>query len=172
MESAIYTALYFVGYLLTVVAVHAAWNRSAPSAGAPQGRALMVVLGTAGVYLVIASSWILLQGGDWSWVPYLGLCLLCLAYCYWSLICLSESGRRYRIAHLVHSGKARTVKEILGVYDRDAIVRERLARLVQWNELYMQDGRYYSRNGRMYRASSIVYAWARLLGFDWLGRAE
>ena len=168
MYSAYCTALFFVGYLLTVVAAHASWNRLAPQQGAPQGRALLVVLCTATVFLAGATSWIVTRGANLSWIPYLGICLLCLAYCYWSLICLSESGRRYKIAQLVHIGEARTVDEILGIYDRDAVVRERLSRLMQWNEIYLQDGRYVSRNGRMYQASAVVHAWARLLGFSWL----
>lgn len=162
--------MYFVGYLVTVVAAHAAWNRIAPSEGAPQGRALLVVLGTAICYLAAASYLILSGGGNWSWVPYLGICLLSLAYCYWSLICLSESGRRYRIAYLVHTREAKTVSEILRLYDRDVVVQQRLSRLVQWGEIYCVNGRYVSNNGRMYIASAIVHAWARLLGFSWLGR--
>jgi len=69
-----------------------------------------------------------------AWVPYLVICLAAAGYCNWSLICLSESGRRYRIVFLVDSGEALHIKDLVKLYGREAIIQERLKRLERWGK--------------------------------------
>ena len=165
--SAFATAAYLFGYLIAVVLTHATWNRLVPSTAAPQGRALLTALLHVVLFLGVASIAVWRAGASLAWLPYLAICLLCLAYCYWSLICLSESGRRYRIAQMVSSGEAENADQVLKIYNSRVIIRERLDRLVQWGEVDIDQNRYVCRRGRLFWASVAVHSWARLLGFRW-----
>jgi hypothetical protein len=69
-----------------------------------------------------------------AWVPYLVICPAAAGYCYWSLICISGSGRRYRIVFLVDSGEALHIKDLVKLYGREAIIQERLKRLERWGK--------------------------------------
>jgi hypothetical protein len=166
-RAAFAAAGFLFAYLIAVVGTHAGWNRLAPSAAAPQGRALLTALFHFVLFLGVASIGAWRTGAPLAWLPYLAVCLLCVAYCYWSLICLSESGRRYRIAHMVLTGEAEHADDILRIYNSHVIIRARLDRLVQWGEVEINQNRYVCRRGRVYWASVAVRSWARLLGFRW-----
>ena len=125
MLYSVYVLVLVSAYLASIVFSHAAWNRLAHSTGAPQGRTLLVVAGNF-LFFAATSSLLLIQyGGSLAWIPYLVICLAAAGYCYWSLICLSESGRRYRIVFLVDSGEALHIEDLVKLYGREAIIQER-----------------------------------------------
>lgn len=154
-------------YLASIFISHALWDRMSPTGLAPQGRALLVVAGNLLVFAILACLVVIRYGSDLAWIPYIVICLACFGYCYWSLICLSESGRRYRIVFLVDSGQAQTRADLAKLYGREAIVTERVKRLEQWKEVTRRNGSIVCTRGRLYKASLVLYTWARFLGFRW-----
>jgi hypothetical protein len=107
-----------------------------------------------------------------AWLVYFGICMACIGFCYWVLICISESGRRFRIAHLVHTGQAVTPGDIRRLYNKDLIIEERLKRLIAWGEVREAGPSVICLRKKMYWASVAVHFWARVLGFDWFNRAQ
>lgn len=159
--------LLLLAFLISTVLTHSLWNRLVPTDDAPQGRALLVVAGNFLIFVALASWAAIRDGESLAWIPYLAICVGSVGYCYWSLICLSESGRRYRIVFMVDSRQAATIGDLEKLYGREAIVGERLIRLEDWAEIRRQDNRFFCTRGLLYKASLIVYGWARLLGFRW-----
>jgi len=165
--SVVYVVILLFAYLTSIIFTHALWNRLARSTVAPQGRALLVVGSNLGIFAAVSSRAVIRLGGSLAWIWYIAICLLCVGYCYWSLICLSESGRRYHIVQLVNNGSARRFQDLARLYGCNTIVDERLKRLEQWSEIIRRNDRIFCTRGRLYKASIIVYAWARVLGFRW-----
>ena len=166
MLSSVYIALLLLAYLTSTVISHAVWNRLARSNAAPQGRALRIVVIQLLLFAAVGS-WGARRYAPLASMPYVGICLACFGYCYWSLICLSESGRRYQIVFLVASGRARNIGDLRTVYSSAIVVQQRLLRLEQWAEVIRTDGRVVCAGGPLFRVSQMVYLWARLLRFHW-----
>lgn len=91
----------------------------------------------------------------------------CVGYCYWLLVCLTESGRRYMITELIAANPGITPAEIVRRYNRHQIIAARLERLEHWGTLGQQGDRYHSRPNSMLAASVLVRGWAQILGFAW-----
>jgi len=132
-----------------------------------QGIALKAVL--LGILIILSvigvTCW--RSGLSFAWGVWAGIVLGGLAYCYWSLICLTESGRRYMIVELVAANPGITAVEIVNQYNRKQIISVRLDRLEHWGTLKRDGNRYTPRTTLMLTASGLVQSWASLLGFEW-----
>lgn len=100
------------------------------------------------------------------WVVYAGANLGAMAAILISILCVSESGRRFYLLHMIESGVA-SLAELRSRYGHQHMVALRLERLLKWGVVEERDGRY-----RVVRWSAYVYAkffhlWGRLLGFHW-----
>lgn len=100
------------------------------------------------------------------WGVYTGTILGAMAAILISILCVSESGRRFYLLHMIESGVA-SLAELRSRYGHQHMVGLRLERLLKWGVVEERDGRY-----RMVRWSAYVYAkffhlWGRLLGFHW-----
>jgi len=176
MLPALLTTAYLVAFLGSCVVSHALWNRlllaRSRQPRPPQGPALLVVMANVLVFLIAAVWTDFGPGSQPARLVYLGICMACIGQCYWSLICISESGRRFRIARLVHTGQAVTPGDIRRLYNKDLIIEERLKRLIAWGEVREEGPRVICVRKKMYWASVAVHFWARVLGFDWFNRAQ
>jgi len=101
------------------------------------------------------------------WLSYLGLTLGCGLLVYVSIMCVSESGRRFYLMDLVQQTPGISLEELKNRYGRDHMLSIRLQRLCTWKVL--------NSNGSVYRLSKIsayLYSrafqlWGQLLGFTW-----
>jgi len=132
-----------------------------------QGIALEAVL-LALLVMLLGLGWSWWQGNiSAAWTVWAAMVVFGLGYCYWLLVCLTESGRRYMIAELIDRNPGLTPAEIVARYNRFQIIAARLERLEYWGTLMREGDRYRARPSLMLLASSLVRFWAWVLGFAW-----
>lgn len=100
------------------------------------------------------------------WLAYLGALLGAAAVVMISVLCVSESGRRFYLLHLIESGVA-SLPELRARYGHDHMLEARLERLLRWRVLRESAGRYYLVKWTAYAYSRFFHLWGRLLGFQW-----
>jgi hypothetical protein len=105
-----------------------------------------------------------------GWLLYLLIATSGVSYCYWGLLVLTESGRRYIILERVDRQPGLQKADILGAYNAPLIVDLRLARLLHWRSIQRQGDRYVGRPCFLTKMSKLILLWARLLSFSWTRR--
>jgi hypothetical protein len=164
-------AIPLVLFLPLVVVLHRIGQKKAERRAGhvvpTQGIALKAVLLAIFVMLSVIGFICWGTGLALAWGLWAGIVLGGLAYCYWSLICLTESGRRYMIVELVAANPGITAMQIVNQYNRKQIIAVRLDRLEHWGTLRRDGNRYKPRATFMLTASGLVQRWASLLGFEW-----
>jgi hypothetical protein len=79
-----------------------------------------------------------------------------LSFCYSNLVNLFYSSLRVRLlARLLLAGGDLPQEAIMKCYGSDAVVDDRLNRLVSWRQIEQRDGRVYSRKGWLLSLTSV-----------------
>lgn len=162
-------------HLITLVCIHrlavAATKPAAPDVRNPsQGLATKVVFAhLMAVWAAGAAAWqVGLVAIEWS--AYLALAGAGLSYCYWGLLVLTESGRRYIILEKVDRMEGVRKADIMKTYNAAHIVEHRLSRLVHWGAIEQRGEHYVSRPCFLATMSGLIRCWARMLNFAWTRR--
>ena len=100
---------------------------------------------------------------------YLLVLLACCALVFVSVMCVSESGRRFYLMNLIDRGAAVDREGLRACYTREHMLSIRLQRLCAWGVLKYKDKRYYLVRPSAYLYSAFFHLWGRLLGFKWFG---
>lgn len=102
------------------------------------------------------------------WTAYSATVLGCFLLLYISVMCVSESGRRFYFMVLVEKSDGSTRSALQAAYGREHMLAVRLQRLVTWGVLQENGRNYILRRRSAYWYSRFFQLWGRLLGFDWL----
>lgn len=137
-------------------------NRSRPA----QAIALLAVALSLLVVctLFYAVVWRSLALGERSAVLlYCCIVFFCLAMFYFHLFNTSETARRIKLLYEIHKAGMLSESAITRLYSVDDVVRLRLKRLVETNQLEFREGYYMLKGKLLYRAAFIVLFWQLLL---------
>ena len=169
--TAVIVGATLAAYLPTAVVLHrlgqARAERRAQRRLPTQGIALKAVVLAWVLALTGLGVGSVLGGVSVAWDVWTALVVSGLGYCYWLLVCITESSRRYMIAELVDQHPGITPAEIVRRYNRFPIIAARLERLEHWGNLRRNGDRYLPHRGLMLTASILVRGWAGVLGFAW-----
>ena len=87
-----------------------------------------------------------------------------LGYCYFHFINLGETARRIRILRELYECKeGLSTKEIFERYNAKEILENRMNRLVNKNQIFLKNGRYYIGNRTMLLIANIIYTMKRII---------
>jgi hypothetical protein len=100
------------------------------------------------------------------WIIYMGMLLSAMALVWISLTCVSESGRRFYLLHLIDTGM-RSIRQLRACYGQKEMLTIRIERLLKWQVIVERDGRYYLRRYTAYLYARFFHLWGELLGFRW-----
>jgi small-conductance mechanosensitive channel len=101
------------------------------------------------------------------WMGYLLILLGCGALIYVSVMCVSESGRRFYLMSLIEKSSGMTSNELQNIYGKDHMLTVRLERLCAWGVLVKSGDGYQLKKVSAFYYSRIFYLWGILLGFSW-----
>ena len=139
------------------------WRRSHPAQGTFTLAALAALAGVLSVMVLFSGSPLF----DESWLLlYLTGLLGAAALVMISVLCVSESGRRFYLLHLIEGG-IRSLPQLRERYNHDHMLETRLERLLKWRVLEDRGGRYWLVRWSAYWYSQFFRLWGRLLGFHW-----
>lgn len=99
-------------------------------------------------------------------VVYFMIVYTCIAYSYFHLFNLSETGRRVRILRELRAAGSLTAQEISSRYSTALVIEVRLDRLVAAGQLELRGGRYVNPGWLLRTAAYAVGAWRLVLGFE------
>ena len=139
------------------------WRRDHPA----QGTFTLAALLALG--LALASAYGLSEGplaDRLGWLAYLAVLLGSAALVMISVLCVSESGRRFYLLHLIDSGVG-SLTELRARYGHEHMMEARLERLLKWRVLRESVGRLQMVKWTAYAYSRFFHLWGRLLGFHW-----
>lgn len=158
-------ALYpFLALLLSRVLLRVSrWRRDHPAQGTFTRAAVLAMV------ILLAASFGLFEGPlaeRLLWLAYLAGLLGPMAVVMISVLCVSESGRRFYLLHLIDSG-VESLAELRERYGHEHMVEARLERLLKWRVLRQEAGRVWMEKGTAYAYSMFFHLWGRLLGFHW-----
>jgi hypothetical protein len=160
------TALYFPVTLLVNRALLAVFPqlRQGPAQGIIAMASLLSFLA-----FVAAGAWILGKGpaGIVVWAVYLAIVIGCMALVYVSTLCVSESGRRFYLMHLIEQSGGMPLEALRKAYTRDHMLSIRIDRLMAWKILEKSDSHYRLVRISPYLYSRCFHIWGRLLGIKW-----
>jgi hypothetical protein len=86
---------------------------------------------------------------------------------YFHLFNTSETARRIKLLYEIDKAGSLSETKITDMYSTNDIVRLRLKRLVDTNQLRLRDGNYSIDNRLLYFAALIVAFWQRVLGMPY-----
>lgn len=91
----------------------------------------------------------------------------CLSFCYFILFTMTETARRIHILRRIFEKDAPAAMNDLAVeYSAADMLSVRIERMLALKQLKRSGDRYFIDNKLLYRAGTIVAAWAKLLGFS------
>lgn len=171
MTTILILAVLLAVYLPGVVILHRSGHRRAEQKARrqlpTQGIALRAVLTTLFLALSALVTIAALGGIPLAWCIWAAVVLSGMGYCYWLLVCITESARRYIIADMIANQPGITPDEIVSKYNRYQIIAARLERLEHWGTLKRNNDYYLAHPTLMLAASVLVRSWAQVLGFAW-----
>jgi len=130
-----------------------------------------LVSGVLGLLVCLLAGLIVI-GGSLSekllWSVYLAAILGCALLVFMSIMCVSESGRRFFLMDLIDKRSGLTLEALKASYGRQHMLAVRLERLCIWNVVHKRGDRYFLVRRTAYLASVFFLLWGRLLGFHWL----
>ncbi|MEX0325473.1 MAG: hypothetical protein AB3N33_05235 [Puniceicoccaceae bacterium] len=102
------------------------------------------------------------------WLFYTFIILGCLLLLYISVMCVSESGRRFYFMLLVEQADdGITREELQAAYGKQHMLSVRLERLCTWGVFVKSGSSYVLRRQTAYWYSRFFHLWGSLLGFKW-----
>ncbi|MEX0332235.1 MAG: hypothetical protein AB3N64_12510 [Puniceicoccaceae bacterium] len=101
------------------------------------------------------------------WLVYSVITLVCLLLLYISVMCVSESGRRFYFMLLVEQAGSISRKELQAAYGKQHMLSVRLERLSTWGVVAKSGSSYFLRRRSAYWYSQFFHLWGSLLGFKW-----
>lgn len=101
------------------------------------------------------------------WFFYLAVVVGSMAMVYVSVLCVSESGRRFYLMHLIADSGGIQREDLRRAYTSTHMMDIRLQRLTTWKVLEKNGSRYRLRRKTAWLYSSFFHWWGRLLGFTW-----
>ena len=139
-------------------------RREAPAQGTVTSSALLALclFLVAGGFLIGDD-----PGSRIFWLAYLTLVLGSVMLIYVSVMCVSESGRRFYLMHLIEKAGGIRMETLRAAYGREHMLELRLHRLCLWNVLRKVDSRYILVRKSAYLYSLFFYVLGRILGFRW-----
>ena len=123
--------------------------------------------------LLLIPAWCLLGdslGGRTIWLLYTGIILFCFLLLYVSVMCVSESGRRFYFMVLIEKAGGATRQEFQAAYGKTHMLAVRLERLLSWGVLHKSGQVYRLQRRSAYWYSRFFELWGKLLGFNWIHR--
>jgi hypothetical protein len=170
MREPLALAALLVLYIPVTLSLNRLQLRVRPAARNRPGQGPVLLSGLASLAACLAAGAVLL--GDSSaekllWTGYLGLLLACALLVFLSVMCVSESGRRFYLMHLVDRHPGMRPGALKAAYGRDHMLDVRLERLCSWKVLQRHGDRYFLAKHSAYLAARFFELWGRLLGFRW-----
>ena len=90
-----------------------------------------------------------------------------MALVYISILCVSESGRRFYLMHLIEQSGGMSLAALRKAYGQEHMLGVRLDRLTTWKLIRETDSRYRLVRIAPYLYSRFFHLWGRLLGIRW-----
>jgi hypothetical protein len=101
------------------------------------------------------------------WLVYLSVVLLCEMLVFVSVMCVSESGRRFYFMSLIEKAGILNREDLQEAYGKKHMLSIRIERLSKWGVLQEIPSGYVLKRRVAYYYSLFFQLWGRLLGFDW-----
>lgn len=101
------------------------------------------------------------------WLAYSAIILGCLMLLYISVMCVSESGRRFYFMVLIEKAGSTSMETLQAAYGREHMLAVRLDRLTTWGVFRKSGDAYFLQRRPAYWYSRFFQIWGRVLGFDW-----
>lgn len=101
------------------------------------------------------------------WSLYVVVLLGCQCLVFISVMCVSESGRRFFLLVRIAANPGVGLEALKASYRGDDMLTIRRERLVHWGVMEARAGRLVLKKRSAYLYSLFFYLWGRLLGFRW-----
>jgi hypothetical protein len=101
------------------------------------------------------------------WLLFLVIILGSALMVYVSIMCVSESGRRFYFMALIEKAGGLSQDELQAAYGKEHMLTIRLQRLVSWGVLNFDSSSYRLLSPLAYAYSRLFQVWGRLIGFHW-----
>jgi hypothetical protein len=121
---------------------------------------------------VLLATYLLLRGNEvmghemGSAMIYVLITYNALAYSYYHLLNMSETGRRIRILHELNLTGRLRYDELARRYGAEDMLDVRLERLVNMNQVTKHNGRYLLKSSVLYQIGILVLSWGFFLGYN------
>jgi hypothetical protein len=123
--------------------------------------AMMILLVTGGGVLGTST------GEKAIWLLFLVGVLGSALMVYISVMCVSESGRRFYFMILIEKQGKIPMQDLQDAYGREHMLSMRLQRLTAWGVLKEEGGSYRLEKPSAYLYSRFFQLWGNLIGFHW-----
>ena len=121
---------------------------------------------------VLFATWLVLSASEItgyevaSAMIYVFITYNALAYSYYHLLNMSETGRRIRILHELNLTGRLRYEELAGRYGAGDMLDVRLERLVNMNQVTQDNGRYLLKSFVLSQIGFMVLGWGFFLGYN------
>ena len=96
---------------------------------------------------------------------YAAIVTCCFSYAYVHLFMMGETARRLHILYELQNHGSMTHAQLMEIYGASTMLSARLQRLLESHQLALKDNRYILRKTFLYRVSTVLMGWGRMLGF-------